>query len=104
MHADEETKHSQEQGPSSTICLSSSHPSWTRFVWQSGALIGQQASFKQSVHALRCRPWARGLMHIQDQGQVQVRLQTFHDDDGIVILKLLLSLFDFLPPQIPCPR
>lgn len=56
MHADEETKHSQEQGPSSTICLSSSRPSWTRFVWPSGAPIWQQASFKQSVPALRCRP------------------------------------------------
>lgn len=50
MHADEETKHGQEQGPSSTKCLLSSHPSSTR---SSGAPIGQQASFKQSVPALR---------------------------------------------------
>lgn len=50
MHAEEETKHCQEQGQSSTKCLWSSIRSSTR---SSGAPIGQQASFKQSVPALR---------------------------------------------------
>ena len=55
MHAEEETKHAGNRGhriPNASRLPSELDP----FVWLSGAPIGQQASFKQSVPALRCRP------------------------------------------------
>lgn len=88
MHAEEETKHSPGTGAIGCQNASlSSHPSSTS---SSGAPIGQQASFKQSVPALKCRSClGKGLggLHVQDRGQVQVGSQPLFDD-GLVVLNV----------------